>query len=597
MSLRDLSRAAAVLTLAWAVLESGSASSADPPPAIEIDFEKDDPALRLVNGAKRIDCPHGGALELATAIQYAEIDVRGKLDGARGATAGGWFFPRRIGEQDFLSRGLPEIAPLGERMFPPRKDWVNLVLGTDEHGFLLGTVHGNGRMPFPYVTLCRVPIGSWSQLVVVKREDGYQDFYRNGELVRTDRDAAAGGAPRPFVDTAPGEPLRIAMPLGGLVGEVWVHAHALSAEEIRADFEAKRSRYHPALPAPVPEILEMDVHPAAGLWQRPPSAESWPGERKRILDGVAKVLGPPPAEKPPLDPRVHSEESLGGYLRRKVSFEAEPGDRMTAWLLVPRGLRGRAPAVICMYGTTGGAGKDTTVGLSGSKPGSPPERNRAFAIDVVEAGLVALAPDWLRDGERVRPGDRPYDSTAFHERHPAWSVVGKDSWDTSRAIDYLETLDFVDAKRIGMMGHSYGGHGTIFAAALDPRIACAVANGPVSEFRQHGIHWGRPPGAGGGEYIRGLRPYVLDHTLPIPVTFYEFTALIAPRPLLVGQAVGERRPLEEENYAAVAEVYRALGAGDRVRYVWYAGDHDFPPEMRREAVRWMRRWLGEEEGK
>ena len=574
---------------------AGTCAAADLYP-VHLDFEKDEPRLRLANGAKRVDGPHGGALEFTTAIQYAEIDVRGKLHGALAATAGGWFFPRRLGEQAFLSRGLPEIAPLGERMFPPRKDWVNLVLGTDERGFLLGTIHGNGRMPFPHVTLCRIPIGSWSQLVVVKRQDGYQEFYRNGELVRTDRDAAAGGAPRPFVETAPGEPLRVAMPLGGLAGEVWIHACALTPEEIRADFEAKKSRYHPALPAPVPEILEMDSHPAAGLWPRPPSAETWPGERKRILDGVAKVLGPPPAEKPALDPRVHSEEGVAGYIRRKVSFAVESGDRMTAWLLVPKGLQGRAPAVICMYGTTAGAGKDTTVGLSGAKPGSPPERNRAFAIDVVEAGFVALAPDWLRDGERVRPGDRPYDSTAFHEKHPAWSVVGKDSWDTSRAIDYLETLDFVDARRIGMMGHSYGGHGTIFAAALDPRIACAVSNGPVSEFRQHGLHWGRPPGAGGGEYIRGLRPYVLDHMLPIPVTFHEFTALIAPRPLLVGQAVGERRPLEEENHAAVAAVYRALGASEKVRYVWYAGDHDFPPEMRREAVRWMRRWLGEGEG-
>jgi len=75
------------------------------------------------------------------------------------------------------------------------------------------------------------------------------------------------------------------------------------------------------------------------------------------------------------------------------------------------------------------------------------------------------------------------------------------------------------------------------------------------------------------------------------VTFYEFTALIAPRPLLVGQAVGERRPMEEENYAAVKQVYQALGYGDRVLYHWYAGDHDYPPEARKAAVDWFRRWL------
>jgi hypothetical protein len=75
------------------------------------------------------------------------------------------------------------------------------------------------------------------------------------------------------------------------------------------------------------------------------------------------------------------------------------------------------------------------------------------------------------------------------------------------------------------------------------------------------------------------------------VTFYEFTSLIAPRPLLVGQAVGERRPMEEENHAAVKQVYEALGAGEKVSYVWTPGDHDFPPAMRDPAVKWFRTYL------
>jgi hypothetical protein len=88
-----------------------------------------------------------------------------------------------------------------------------------------------------------------------------------------------------------------------------------------------------------------------------------------------------------------------------------------------------------------------------------------------------------------------------------------------------------------------------------------------------------------------MRPYVLDHTIRQPVTFYEFTALIAPRPLLVGEAVGERRPMEEENAAAAGHVYRALGVPDRVRYHWYAGDHDFPPHAQQAAVEWFRKWF------
>lgn len=210
---------------------------------------------------------------------------------------------------------------------------------------------------------------------------------------------------------------------------------------------------------------------------------------------------------------------------------------------------------------------------------------------MAEAGFVAFAADYLRDGERIEPGKRPYDTTGFYERFPDWSIHGKDTWDTMRAIDYLQSLDFVDGDRIGMVGHSYGGHSTIFTAALEPRIRAAVSNGPVSSFRGHGMHWGVPKGAGASQSLPAMRPYLLDLTLPLPVTFYEFTALIAPRPLLVGQAVGERRPEEEENHAAVSQVYGALGHLERVRYHWYAGDHDFPRPARACAVEWLRRWL------
>ena len=79
--------------------------------------------------------------------------------------------------------------------------------------------------------------------------------------------------------------------------------------------------------------------------------------------------------------------------------------------------------------------------------------------------------------------------------------------------------------------------------------------------------------------------------MELPVTFYEFTSLIAPRPLWVGQAVGERRPMEEENHAAVRQLYEALGYPERVRYMWYAGDHDFNPDARAAAVAWFRNWF------
>jgi hypothetical protein len=275
------------------------------------------------------------------------------------------------------------------------------------------------------------------------------------------------------------------------------------------------------------------------------------------------------------------------FPKRAISFCNGTRSARTAFLAAPT----RAPAIICFYGTTGGTGKLTTVGLAGNKPGDPPVKNRGFAVDMAEAGFVAVAADYLRDGERVSPGRKPYDTTDFYKKHPDWSIHGKDAWDTSRLIDYLQTLDFIDHQKIGMVGHSYGGHSTIFTTAMEPRIKCAVANGPVSDFIHHGMHRAMPKGGSGSQSLPAMRPYVLDPTLRPPITFYEVTAMIAPRPLLIGQAVGERRPMEEENHAAVADVYRAIGEAEKCRYVWYSGDHDFPPQMRKLAVGWFRKWL------
>ena len=541
------------------------------------EFSTDDPRLKLLNGAKRTN----GKLEFTSPLQYAEMDCSRGLDGAKAATIGGWFFPRRSGEQYFMFRGAPEIAPLGERFFRPTNSWVNFVLGTDQRGFLMGTINGNGTMPFVHVTVNQVAFDAWNQLVLTKDTNGFQHFYLNGVLVHLDRNAISAGKVWPFNDTAPGERLRLAMPLGGLIGEVWVHARELSADEIRKDFESKREKYKPAFPGQPVRLREMNAHPSPNP----------PRPREQNLQGALKILGPSPKEKVPLDAKMISHEDCGAYTRRKVSIQVQSNDRMPAWLLIPKETPGRVPAIICFYGTTSGAGKDTTVGLSGRAPGTRPHPNLSFAIDMVEAGFVALAPDYLRDGERIKPGRRPYDTTDFYKEFPDWSIHGKDIWDTSRAIDYLQTLEFVDPERIGMVGHSYGGHSTIFTAAIEPRIKVAVANGPVSDFLHHGMHWAVPKGAGNSQSMPNLRPYVMDHTVPLPVTFAEFTSLIAPRPLLIGQAAGERRPMEEENYAIVRQAYAAFQHPDRVRYHWYAGDHDFPPEARAAAVDWFRQWL------
>jgi dienelactone hydrolase len=531
-----------------------------------------------------------GWLEFSSDRQYGELDGGGmrelsrRLAEVRAVTVGGWFWVRRNVEQSLVSRGGVQIGPLGERFFRSADTMVNFCLGTDRRGFLAGTINGNGSLPFVHITVNDVPSLTWQQLAVIKTESGHHRFFQNGTLVHSDQDSMHAPSRQPWRETAAGaaEALRLQIPGGGRLGEAWIVGRALDDDDIAADYRAKRDRYRPSPPGKPVALREMHAHPPADFR---------PFDKDRVRRAMLEVFGAFPTEKPSLEPLVLGEEDCGSYVRRKVSIQVQPGDRMPLFLLIPKHRPGRVPAIICFYGTTSGAGKNTTVGLSGRDRKDPSHPNLSFALDMVAAGFVAVAPDYLRDGERIHPGDAPYDTTRFYRQVPDWSIHGKDIWDTMRLCDYLESLDFVDGGRIGMVGHSYGGHSTIFTAALEPRIKVAVSNGPVSAFREHGMHWGVPAGARASQSLPKMRPYLLDPNRPLPVTFAEITALVAPRPLWIGQAVGENRPLEEQNHAEVARVFESAGARDRVRYVWYSGDHDFPPVARSAAVEWLKRWL------
>jgi hypothetical protein len=96
-----------------------------------LDFATETGELKILHDARMVEGKFGRALEFKNSLQYAEIEFSGKLSGVQAISVGGWFFPRRSGEQSFVFRGIPESGPQGERMFRRAEDWVNFVLGTD----------------------------------------------------------------------------------------------------------------------------------------------------------------------------------------------------------------------------------------------------------------------------------------------------------------------------------------------------------------------------------------------------------------------------------------------------------------------------------
>lgn len=290
----------------------------------------------------------------------------------------------------------------------------------------------------------------------------------------------------------------------------------------------------------------------------------WPERRAEIERRWLGLLGDFPSEVPELRPEMKEVEHKDGITRYHVSFQAEADDRVTAWLLVPDTAKDKpTAAVVCVHSTTWGSGKDQVIGLSGRRPVDPP-RDAQVGVDygrtIAQHGFITLCIDLLTDGERIDPNHRVMDTRPFYLKHPEWSIVGKNTWDIMRSVDFLQTLDFVDHDHIGCTGWSLGGHTALFAAAFDKRITATVSNGGVLDWWRDATAWSReptswkpwqkgvdPPSSGGATakklgfqtnsgpyvYIKSFRPYIDDSTLQIPVDFDSLMAMVAPRPLLV----------------------------------------------------------------
>ena len=158
-------------------------------------------------------------------------------------------------------------------------------------------------------------------------------------------------------------------------------------------------------------------------------------ERARILANMQLVMGelPSAGAKTPLDMRILEETRTPNYVRKKISFQAEAGDRVPAYLLVPLALQTgqRLPAMLCLHQTTA-IGKGEPAGLGGKV-------NLRYAHELAGRGYVTLAPDYPSFG------DYRYDFAT--SKHASGSI--KAIWNNMRAVDLLQGLPEVDVDKIG----------------------------------------------------------------------------------------------------------------------------------------------------
>ena len=298
--------------------------------------------------------------------------------------------------------------------------------------------------------------------------------------------------------------------------------------------------------------------------------EDWYKRREQVLAGMQLAMGnlPDRHNLVDLDVKIASETIGEGYIRQTISFASETGDRIPALLYIPANIQKDKilPAMLALH-PTGPLGKLIVAGEG-------PLDNRQYGLELAQRGYVVLCPDYPSFG------DYDYD----FEQDAYVSGTMKGIFNHMRCVDLLESLEYVDPEKIGVIGHSLGGHNAMFVGVFDQRLKVIVSSCGWTPF--HDYYEGNIKGWTSPRYIPRLKDiYNLDPDL-VPFDFYEVVAALAPRPFF------SNSPLHDSNFSVegvkkgvseAAKIYKLLEVNEKLQVRYPDCKHDFPKEIRKEA--------------
>ncbi len=282
------------------------------------------------------------------------------------------------------------------------------------------------------------------------------------------------------------------------------------------------------------------------------TADDWRKRRAEILKDWHGQLGewPKVIDKPKLE--LGDKEPREGITQYRIKIETAPSRIVEdAYLLVPEG-KGPFPAVVVVFYEA-----KTAVGL-GKSP------MIEFALQLAKRGYITLSlggnPSTFypaRETCRIQP-------LSFH------------AYEAANCCNALANLPSVDAKRIGVLGHSYGGKWSMFAGCLYDKFACAATSDPgiVFDEKRGNVNYWEPWYLGFDPMLKEQRPAGIPNdknprTGPYKKLIaegrdlHELHVLMAPRPFFVSG--GSEDPIERwKALNHTVAVNKLLGYENRV---------------------------------
>lgn len=290
------------------------------------------------------------------------------------------------------------------------------------------------------------------------------------------------------------------------------------------------------------------------------SAEEWerirPERHAEFIEMISMQDMPLSGERSPLNVRITGTILRDGYRIEKLYYESLPGLYVPANLYIPDNINGKAPAIIYL------CGHSLTQKV----------HYQAHPAKFAKLGFVCLIVETIQYGEVRGQHHGCYARGWFNWYSRGYTPAGVEVWNAIRGLDLLSERPEVDIQNMGATGISGGGAISWFLAAADPRVK-AVA--PVCGASTMEAQISTRTIDGHCDCMMAINTYLID--------FQDIGALIAPRPLLIGQADRDglnRIESVKRIYNDLLRIYQLHNAPANIEYIDTPGGHSYHKDSR-----------------
>ena len=333
----------------------------------------------------------------------------------------------------------------------------------------------------------------------------------------------------------------------------------------------------------------------------PSSKKEWERRSSKIRQElrVAAGLYPEPTRSP-LNAVVRDKKECGDFTIEKVYIETLPGFFLTGTLYRPNREMGKRPGILCPHGHwkdarfydagESKAKKEIKIGAENNLDNA---RNpyQARCIGLARLGCTVFQYDMMGDSDnhqisheithrfaRQRPGmiaKKEWGLYSPQAESHLQSILMLQTWNSIRAIDFVQALEDVDPHRIGVTGASGGGTQTFMVSALDSRVKVSMPAVMVSTAMQGGCTC---------ENASLLR---------VNEGNVAFAALFAPKPIGLTTANDWTKEMTTKGFPQLKKTYEVLGYPQNIMlHNRIEFDHNYNLPSRQSMYKWFNEHLG-----